>query len=264
MPQTLEIDVEQIMEQIRGKTSTRQLEIPPHGAAIPLTETQIPADLAFLQSGYDIYHVNFVSHRKVLGRVVLFAKNVLRQLLTPILERQMAFNAATARVAQYLWEQSKGIHQQQVTILQTLQQTLDAFEQRQTAALQGLRTEMLEQVQAWRLQTEDRLGGLELMATQLQDRVTSLEQVQRDNIRMLEQVQQDSATRFEQVQQHNSRMLEQVQQDSAARIGGVLSEHQSRFAEWERALSHIKTTLLIQERRITILLEGARKRLPEP
>jgi hypothetical protein len=33
---------------------------------------------------------------------------VLRQLLTPILERQLAFNAATARMAQYCGSNQRG------------------------------------------------------------------------------------------------------------------------------------------------------------
>jgi 2-polyprenyl-3-methyl-5-hydroxy-6-metoxy-1,4-benzoquinol methylase len=66
------------------------------------------------------------------------------------------------------------------------------------------------------------------------------------------------------VQQDNLRMLEQVQQESVARIGSVLSEQNRRFVEWEKAFSHLKTDVILQERRITVLLDEARKRLPEP
>jgi O-antigen chain-terminating methyltransferase len=264
MPETLEIDVEQVMERIRENIGKRRSEVPSPNASAPRSESQMPADFAFLQNGYDIYHINFTSHRKVAGRLVILAKTVLRKLLTPILERQLAFNAATASVARYLSEQVAGIRQHQTATLQTLQaeiagqvagirqhqeatlqtlqaeiagqvetlrQELTAFEQQQAAALQALRAEVLEQIQALRQQMENRLGDLELAATRLRDNVTT---------------------------------VERLQQDGSTHLESALTARDRRFEEWEKALSRLKTDHILQERRITVLLEETRKRLPEP
>ena len=47
--------------------------------------------------GYDINDVSLVSHRRILGSLVLATKKVVRKLLAPILERQVAYNAASTR-----------------------------------------------------------------------------------------------------------------------------------------------------------------------
>ena len=43
-----------------------------------------------------------VSHRRVLGSLVLTTKKAIRKLLAPILDRQVAYNAASTRVATHL------------------------------------------------------------------------------------------------------------------------------------------------------------------
>lgn len=64
----------------------------------PAKGAQGTADLALLLSGGDLTRINFTSHRRVLGPLVVLAKKGLSRLLTPILERQAAYNAANARV----------------------------------------------------------------------------------------------------------------------------------------------------------------------
>jgi tRNA (mo5U34)-methyltransferase len=64
----------------------------------PLTGEQGTADLTLLRSGGDLTCINFTSHRRNLGPLVVLAKRGLSRLLTPILERQSAYNAANARV----------------------------------------------------------------------------------------------------------------------------------------------------------------------
>jgi tRNA (mo5U34)-methyltransferase len=64
----------------------------------PAKGAQGTADLALLLSGSDVTRINFTSHRRVLGPLVVLAKRGLSRLLTPILERQTAYNAANARV----------------------------------------------------------------------------------------------------------------------------------------------------------------------
>src|SRR5919109_132090 len=102
MDDVQEIDIKGIMEQIREKIRMPQQEFSHSDASRPLSDGPIAADLASLRSNYDIYHIHFTSHRKAMGRVVLLTKQILRKLLTPILERQLTYNAANARVASYL------------------------------------------------------------------------------------------------------------------------------------------------------------------
>ncbi len=69
-----------------------------HVPVSPAKGAQGTADLALLHSGSDLTHINFTSHRRRLGPLVVLAKKGLSRLLTPILERQTAYNAANARV----------------------------------------------------------------------------------------------------------------------------------------------------------------------
>jgi 2-polyprenyl-3-methyl-5-hydroxy-6-metoxy-1,4-benzoquinol methylase len=241
MPEAPEIDVDQLMERIRETSGKRRSAVPPPNAGAILAGTQMPADIASLQSSGNLYHIDFTSHRKVAGRLVVFVKNLLRQLLTPILERQSAFNTATARAATCLWEQLaeaqrrvEEIHQQQVAAVQTLRQESEALGQRQIATLEALRAEMREHIRRWDewgQHIEKRLSGLEQTASRLHDSVALLEQTAsrlHDSVTLLEQVQHEGITRM------------------------------------ERDLHRLKTDHILQERRLTILLEETRRRLPEP
>src|SRR5262245_31635685 len=110
----------------------------------PTAPARTPSDstvanaLTSLQLGSDIYHIQFTSHRKVFGPLVILAKKVARQLLTPLLERQLAYNATNTRLATHLCEQ--------VTTLQERTEELTAeitkMRQEQRAGLQVLRTEV--------------------------------------------------------------------------------------------------------------------------
>jgi tRNA (mo5U34)-methyltransferase len=64
----------------------------------PAKGAQGTADLALLLTGSDLTHMSFTSHRRRLGPLVILAKKGLSRLLTPILERQTAYNAANARL----------------------------------------------------------------------------------------------------------------------------------------------------------------------
>jgi SAM-dependent methyltransferase len=285
MPEILEIDVEQLMEQIRTTTGKRGLATPRLEGTTDLPKNQVPADFALLRNNYDVYHIDFTSHRKLTGRFVVLIKSVLRKLLTPILERQLAFNAATTNVTQYLSEQVEGVRQQQAAALQavraeiagqvervrqqqaaalqTLGQDVMALETRESAALVALRTEILEQVKAWRQQLEawrqrvevgrqlmeNRFGRLELSLTRVRDNVATVEQQLQDSTARLESAIADRDQRFA--------AGEQLRQDGAARLEGMI-------AVCERALSRLKGDHILQERRVSVLLEEARKRLPEP
>jgi hypothetical protein len=154
MPHGLEIDVEQLMKQISASRTKRIWGSPASRVtALPSSSQELP-DLSFLQSSYDIYHVDFTSHRKIMGRMVVFIKQALRQFMTPILQRQCLFNAASARVAShlqqqtsYLQDQLDAVRDQQAMDAQVLRQEIEALIQQQAVALQALRTELTDQLQ---------------------------------------------------------------------------------------------------------------------
>jgi len=75
---------------------------------------------------------------------VICLKKVLRRLLTPILERQLAYNVANARLASYLCEQVEVSKHQQMDAVQTLQVELA----RQAETVQRLQGELARQVEA--------------------------------------------------------------------------------------------------------------------
>jgi O-antigen chain-terminating methyltransferase len=135
MNEVQEIDVEQIMERIRDNIRRRRsagdISIPEQDTS-PFLHGQVAADFAALHSGYDINDVPLVSHRRILGSLVLATKRVVRKLLAPILERQVAYNAASTRVTTHL----KDWVEAQRQIGDTLRRDIAALEAR-------LRAEML-------------------------------------------------------------------------------------------------------------------------
>jgi O-antigen chain-terminating methyltransferase len=203
--ETPEIDVEKVMEQIRKNVRKRRQGLPPSKAASPLPPDQVAADLTSLHRGNDIYPLHFTSHRGVLGRLVVLAKKMLQQLLTPILERQLAYNAANTRVTSALWEQVATLRQQQAE------------------ALQALRVEVGAQ-----------LAGVQQQQAAVQAAVAAVGQCQADTLRALRAEAKEEA-----------------------------AERKARMAEWESTIARLKTESILHERRITLLLEEARKRLPD-
>jgi O-antigen chain-terminating methyltransferase len=133
MNEVQQIDVEQIMERIRENIRRRRsagdIAIPEPDTS-PILHGQVAADFAYLHSGYDINDVSLVSHRRILGSLVLATKRVVRKLLAPILERQVAYNAASTRVTTHL----KDWVEAQRQIGDTLRGEIAALEARLLAA----------------------------------------------------------------------------------------------------------------------------------
>jgi ubiquinone/menaquinone biosynthesis C-methylase UbiE/cell division protein FtsB len=137
------VDVEKIMQQIRKDISARRPEFSPAKSDVLPPDGQVANDIASLHSGYDIYHIRFASHRKALGWLVILLKKMLRRLLTPILERQLAYNAANTRVASHLWQQVERMSQQHAMV----RAELEALRQQQMA-LQTELTALRQQAEA--------------------------------------------------------------------------------------------------------------------
>src|SRR5262249_14393150 len=238
-----EIAVEKIMEQIRESVRKHQQEFSPSAAVSTPPTDQVAVDLTTLHRDYDIYPLHFASHRRVWGRFVVLAKKTLQKLLTPILARQLAYNAANTRVTSALWEQVAALRQQQADALQTLRMEVGAqvagLQQQQADALQTLRMEVGAQVAGLQQQQADALQTLRM---EVGAQVAGLQQQQADALQALRVEAEQGFVKAEQ----------------------GFAGRDAQMVVWERAVERLKTEIVLQERRITILLEEARKRLPDP
>jgi 2-polyprenyl-3-methyl-5-hydroxy-6-metoxy-1,4-benzoquinol methylase len=258
MDDVQQIDVKELMEQIREKMRKRQQEFFHSSPADALSNDPVAADLASLQSSYDIYHIHFTSHRKGLGWLVVLVKQALRKLLTPILKRQLAFNKANTRIASHLCKQVAGVLQQQAVTSQTLPEIvveqveglyqavqqmvveqIEGLGRQQTAAFQTLQEAVVEQIEGLGRQQTAAVEALQkALFNSLQHRVSEV----RDSVTATLQAQHAQCSRTER----------------------TLADAEARIVELERSGLRLKANLSLQERRLTMLLEEARKRLPEP
>jgi 2-polyprenyl-3-methyl-5-hydroxy-6-metoxy-1,4-benzoquinol methylase len=248
------ISVQEMVDRIRGA-----IQNPPQklGSADPnggLSHGPVGLDLASLQNNYDIYNIHFTSHRRGIGWFVVQAKRLLRKLLTPILERQLAYNAANT----HLWRHIAETFQRQAATSQALQKVMaeeieglyeavrrivvepvEALGQQQTAAVQALRDGMTEQIEALGQQQAAAVGALQsTLSNNLAHRVKEV----RDSVAQTLQAQEEQLSRAER----------------------SLADACARITELERIGLKLKTSLNIQEHRLTMFLEEARKRLPDP
>jgi 2-polyprenyl-3-methyl-5-hydroxy-6-metoxy-1,4-benzoquinol methylase len=252
------IDVKEIMEQIREKIRKRQQGLFHSDPANALSDGPVAADLACLQSSYNISHIHFTSHRKGLGWLIVLAKQVLRKLLTPILERQLAYNAANTRIAYHLCKQVAGVLQQQAATSQALQEIMveqieelyrmvrgmvveqiEGLGQQQTMAFQTLQEAVVEQIEGLGQQQDTAVGALrKALFNSLEHSVNQVRDIVTETL--------------------------QAQQEQCSRMERTLADADVRIGELERIGLRLKTNLGMQERRLTMFLEEARKRLPDP
>jgi SAM-dependent methyltransferase len=166
-----EIDVEQIMKQIREDLSRKRSGGEGSGlsrSSTPPADGHLSTDLTTLHSSWDVYNTPFTSHRTVAGRFILFVRRILRQLLSPIFACQVDYNAANTRVTTHLKEQMDAVVREQVQLReevsatqgqawQTLGEQMEAFRREQVqlreeiVAVQGQAQQALgEQMEAFR------------------------------------------------------------------------------------------------------------------
>jgi SAM-dependent methyltransferase len=100
MDQSQEFDAEQLRARIHENVAKRRsvLDSPAPAARPVALGGMEEADLARLRASADPTNVRFVSHRLLLGWLVVRAKTGLRRLLTPILSQQAAYNDANVRL----------------------------------------------------------------------------------------------------------------------------------------------------------------------
>jgi len=279
-----QIDVEGIVELFRETIWKRGKELSLEEIASTPPNGQGAVDLASLHSCYDIYNIHFTSHRKILGWPIIFAKRLLRRLLTPILERQVIYNTANTHVVSALWEHGKVIDQQQEAAYQTLQALRAEMAGQQEATCQTLRMEMAGQKEAVLQALRTEMAGQQEatcqtlrteMAAQQEAACQTLQKLRTEMAEQIEKVGQQRASAFQAFRETVVGQVEGLgqQQDTAIqalrdmvvgqveRLGQQLHD---ALGERDARLVQQKTQLILQERRITLLLEEARKRLPEP
>ena len=295
------INVHEMLDQIQGTIQNRQQKL---GYADPnggLSEGPVGLDLASLQNNYDIYNIHFTSHRKRVGWLVVQAKRLLRKLLTPILERQLAYNAANT----HLWRQVAEVLQHQTATSQALQKVaaeeieglyeavrrivvepVEALVQQQTAAVQTLRDAMTGQIEALEQQqtaaVQQQTAAVQTLGDAMTEQIEALGQQQaaavgalqsalsnslahrvkevRDSVAQTLQAQEEQ---FKKVRDSVAQTL-QAQEEQFSRAERSLADACARITELEKIGLKLKTNLSMQERRLTMLLEEARKRLPKP
>jgi O-antigen chain-terminating methyltransferase len=135
------VDVTEIMRQVREQANQQRQKFALASAASPRRNPRTVEDLRFVQSTQDLSQLHFSSHRKMVGAVVVFAKKLLHQLLTPVLERQSAYNAVNTRLMGDLWERAERLQEEQAAVL-------EALRAEETAFLDALRATVVEQLEA--------------------------------------------------------------------------------------------------------------------
>jgi SAM-dependent methyltransferase len=159
-----EADVAEIMRQVREQAGRQRQKFALSSATNPRRNSQTAEDLSFLQKSQDISQIRFSSHRKVVGDIIVFAKRVLQQLLTPILERQSSYNAINARLVAYLCERMTGIEEQVASALESMRAE-------ETAFLDGLRETVTVQLENLAQQQATALQALQMeVASQSRER----------------------------------------------------------------------------------------------
>ena len=166
-----EAEVTEIMRQVRDQASKQRRKFALSSAANPQRNShlhpasrQAAGDLDLLQSSQDLSQVHVSSHRRGVGNVIVLAKKVLQQLLTPILERQSAYNAANTRLMAYVCEQVSQMEERVAA-------ALEARRAEETAFLDALRGMVTGQLETLAQQQEAALQALQIeVAAQSRDR----------------------------------------------------------------------------------------------
>jgi 2-polyprenyl-3-methyl-5-hydroxy-6-metoxy-1,4-benzoquinol methylase len=262
MDELQDINVKEIMDQIRKDIRQQQAALPSHAANLS-ANGQVLADLTILHTSYDICHLPITSHRRVLGRPIVLVKKILRKLLTPILLQQRTYNAANTRSIEALCQQMEV----QMSTVQSLRDTVIQIQQGVTENARRVDDvqQMAEAARQGVTENARRVDDVQQMAEATRQGVT-------ENAQRVDDVQQMAEATRQGVTENTQRVVALEQGVDSLRsmvlkqeeILSDMRESTKHVVQMERVLSRVKTDLILQERRITMLLEEARKRLPAP
>jgi hypothetical protein len=100
-----DIDVERILEEVRERVRRRERAArATFDGTAPIEERQAVSDLAVLHGAANLHGVPLPTDRKLVGGIVVRVKRTLLRLLFPVLQRQVEYNEANARLVWYLKE----------------------------------------------------------------------------------------------------------------------------------------------------------------
>jgi len=233
-----DVDVTQIMKQIREQAGRQRQKFAASSAASPRRNRQMAEDLGFLQRAQDIAQVHISSHRKVVGDLIVFAKRFLQQLLSQVFERQSAYNAVNARLMASLCERVERMEEQVASALESLRAE-------ETAFLDALRQTVSGQLEALARQQQEALHAL-------QTEVTHQSRERRAQERHLTQLVDEVRTRLSEPWTHEER---QPPTHESARISDAF------FAAFDEQFRGTRTATKERLRVYLPLLQEAKIRL---
>jgi O-antigen chain-terminating methyltransferase len=214
-----EVDVEQILDAARQQIARRNMT--EASAAAPAGgggRGQAATDFSHLHAAADVQNVPFASHRPIMGAAVVAVKKALRQLLTPILERQVAYNTASALAMTQLRESLAVLDLRQSQMADTITDRLGVLETDNAGLARQLNA--LSRAQQEAREAEARQS--EALRATLSDR----DDEQRATLAALEErVRRDVGA----VQDANSLADRQALQETEARLAELLRALESRI-----------------------------------
>jgi hypothetical protein len=263
-------DVESIVHHIRENLRKRRMASAPYSPDVSPEDGQTAAALADLHSNHDIYRLHLTSHRKVCGWLVVLAKKLVRQLLTPSLERQVAYNAANMQISSRLWERLQETRTQlretrerqgqlrgEIEALAyqqgQLRGEIEAVGQRQEGALQALQAALQGKVEALAYQQGQLRGEIEAVGQRQEGALQALQAA------IVAQVDDWGQQHAQSLQAWRDAIIAQMQL-----VGQHLADQDRRLMELERALTELRSTHSNQERQPSMLLEQGKKAAPVP
>jgi SAM-dependent methyltransferase len=207
------VDVTEIMRQVREQANQQRQKFALASAASPRRNPQTIEDLRFIQSTQDLSQLHFSSHRKVVGQVITYAKRFLHQLLTPVLERQSAYNAVSARLITCLCERVERLQEEQAAVL-------EALRAEETAFLQALREAVVEQLEVLAQQQATAFRALQVeVASQRRERRSQEQPL----TLLLEEARRRLSEPFTQEQ------LQTLDSEEQRLLDGFFATHEERF-----------------------------------
>jgi SAM-dependent methyltransferase len=217
-------------------------------------DSSVEADLASLQSNHEIYHIDLSSHRKFLGTFIVLTKRLVKQLLTPSLERQSRYNAANNRVASHLYQQAEAIQKismelaKQMTEVrqalaeevrgvrqeltahmgrghQELAEQVGGIHEEQVAALQALRGDLAEQVREGRQELTEQVRGIR------QELTEQMRGARQGLTEQVSGVRQELTEQMSGARQELTEQVSEVRQELTEQMGGARQELTAQVRE---------------------------------
>jgi 2-polyprenyl-3-methyl-5-hydroxy-6-metoxy-1,4-benzoquinol methylase len=215
-----EINVEALMAQIQANQQKLQKTLAV-SATTPSSESPVLTDLGSLQNERDIFHIHLTSHRRFLGPLVVLAKKIVRQLLTPSLERQSRYNTANNRVALHLWQQTATLE----SISQKLGEQIGGVRQELTEQIGGVRQELTEQIGGVRQELTEQIGGTH------QELEVQIKRVHRELTEQIERRYHELAEQIGGVHEEQVASLQALRAQLVEQLAGVQHEQAWAFQE---------------------------------